>query len=184
MSINKSDMGLIIVSGPRTGSTNLMLSLSSSYSIPYIFEPNITVEFDYSKYKNNVVKYVLSGNSDVGYYKKLIEIVKQFDIIILLDRKNKKEQAESFYCLRNYGTFYKKWGREYINRESDQFKNFLTDFKNKSNLLLKLSNDLNLKIDYYEDLFNNKSLNDKRIVLDIEYLSNKYKLRQDISKIL
>lgn len=177
-------MGLIIVSGPRTGSTNLMLSLSSVYSIPYIFEPNITVDFDYSNYKNNVVKYVLLGDSDLEYYEKLIEIVKQFDIIILLDRKNKEEQSESFYSLRNYGTFYKKWGKEYIDKESDQFKNILSDVNNKSNLLLKLSNDLNLKIDYYEDLFNNKTLNDKSIKLDKKYLSDKYKLRQDILKII
>lgn len=177
-------MGLIIVSGPRTGSTNLMLSLSSVYSIPYIFEPNITVDFDYSNYKNNVVKYVLLGDSDLEYYEKLIGIVKQFDIIILLDRKNKEEQSESFYSLRNYGTFYKKWGKEYIDKESEQFKNILSDVNNKSNLLLKLSNDLNLKIDYYEDLFNNKTLNDKSIKLDKKYLSDKYKLRQDILKII
>ena len=102
-------MGLIIVSGPRTGSTNLMLSLASSYSLPYIFEPDIITDFDYSKYKNKIVKYVLLGELDSDYYKRLIDIIKQFDTVILLDRKNKEEQSESFYSLRNYGTFYKKW---------------------------------------------------------------------------
>jgi hypothetical protein len=98
-------MGLIIVCGPRTGSTNLMLSLASSYSLPYIFEPDIITDFDYSKYKNKIVKYVLLGELDSDYYKRLIDIIKQFDTVILLDRKNKEEQSESFYSHQILSSF-------------------------------------------------------------------------------
>ena len=177
-------MGLIIVCGPRTGSTNLMLSLASSYSLPYIFEPDIITDFDYSKYKNKIVKYVLLGELDSDYYKRLIDIIKQFDTVILLDRKNKEEQSESFYSLRNYGTFYKKWGHQYIDKTSEQYKDILRDVKIKSEVLVKLSEELNLKINYYEDVFYNKILNDANIKLDLKYLNNNYKLRQDTIKII
>ncbi len=177
-------MGLIVVSGPRTGSTNLMYSLASSYSIPYIFEPDILTDFEYSNYKDNVVKYVPLADYNLDYYNRLIEIIKQFDVIILLDRKNKEEQSESFYSLKNYGTFYKKWGHQYIDKISEQYKDILRDIKIQSEVLLKLSEDLNLEIDYYEDLFNNKTLTDITIGLDTKYLNNKYKLRQTTMTII
>ena len=99
--------GIIIVSSPRSGGTNLMKSISSFYNKKYYFEPDITknqVEFNYKK---DVVKYIpyhidWIDNEELYDYDKILDKIFKFKNIILLDRKNKEHQAESFYHLIHY----------------------------------------------------------------------------------
>ena len=51
-------------------------------------------------------------------------------------------------------------------------------------IIESLSNDLKLKIDYYEDLFSNNSLIDKDIKLDLDYFDPGRKLRGKKGSIL
>ena len=49
--------------------------------------------------------------------------------------------------------------------------------REKKFFLLDLSEKTNLKINYYEDVFKNKSLLEKDIKLDLKYFGPQYKLR-------
>ena len=181
------DGGILIIAAPRVGGTNLMKSIGSAYNKETCFEPDLinkSLTFDSS---NNVVKIIpfWFSHLDIDYediYKKILDESKKFKTIILLDRKNKQEQIESLYVLKMYyGTNVRvKWKDEFIDKNSNEYnicKRYINAF---INVLQRLSNDLNLPIDYYEDVYKNKSLINKNIKLDLEYFKPKYKLRQEI----
>ena len=88
----------------------------------------------------------------------LIEYSKNFQKIILLDRKDKIEQSQSLKyasITQNYHNFYK------FNNEDLDFLTQTNLLNNHSKVLNILSNTLNIPITYYEDLFqgNKNSIN-------------------------
>jgi len=172
--------GLLILSSPRSGGTNLMISMSSAYSLGYIFEPT---DLNSILNEKKIIKYVPkvifnNEKEETIYYGDLIESIKKFNTIILLDRRNKMEQSESLYCLENYKTFYKRWGGEAIDEESEQFKQIFSNMSGMSKLLEKISKDISVEIDYYEDLYYGNGLKNRNIKLDLTLFDKKYKLRQ------
>ena len=171
---------ILIVATPRSGSTNLMISMSSAYSVGYIFEPT---DLNSVLNEKKIIKYVpkvifTNEKEETIYYGDLIDSIKKFSTIILLDRHNKMEQAESLYCLENYKTFYKRWGNEAIDKESEQFKQIFSNMSKMSGLLEKISKDISVEIDYYEDLYYGNGLKNRNIKLDLSLFDKKYKLRQ------
>ena len=112
-----------------------------------------------------------------------LESAKEFQTIILIDRKNKIEQTESYYVLRthNKGVVDKKWGDEHLINKDDRYDFFQHYINSFSDFFTKISYDLNIPIDYYEDVYKTKSLTNKNIKLDLEYFKPKYKLRQKLT---
>ena len=195
------DGGILIISGPRTGSSNLMKSISSAYKKKQWFEPNILKKRPKYDSSSDVVKFVpwwvkhkwvKHINDDDGLlsvlkdhtslYKGLLDSSKKFNTVILLNRRNREEQVESLYVLKKYrNTHNEKWGTEKeIDKKSDSWKR-LASWLNRLDIILnKLSEDLNIPVNYYEDVYKNKSLSNKNIKLDLEYFKPKYKLKQEI----
>jgi len=172
----------LIIAIPRSGSSNLLSSISSAYNLKSVFEPFTNQTNTYSSFFTKSVCKVIVYRLP---YKKLINFSKNFDKIILLSRKNTLEAAESMTAMRHDLNSNSKtvW-----NEVSDKHKNLIPVYFDKmiewKDMIESLSNDLKLKIDYYEDLFSNNSLIDKDIKLDLTYFDPGRKLRGKKGSIL
>jgi len=178
---------ILIISLPRSGSTNLMLALGRGYGFSTFFEqdkdnanPNL-----YSKGKSikqdSVHKIIVDTKKGIDYY---LDLIQRFDYTILLDRKDILQQAESYYILRhiNKGKVNAQWNDEIIDRQgirkTEEYKRMLEVCKNNRNLLRGISEFSNIEIDYYEDVYSKKHLHNKEIKLDLEYMSERKRCRQ------
>ncbi len=146
------------------------------------------VNWDYTPENNVVVKSLIdiNVNNPIEFYK---EYSKLFDKTILLSRKNTQETVESYsFQVLQTKPGPNRWHEKYIYTQPvdvDRWVEFM--IKNKSNLEI-LSNELNIEIDWYEDLYCGDEekivnfLNKHEITVDIpefsEYLNPKHKLRQ------
>lgn len=157
-------MKILLIAPPRTGSTNLLNSLSevldlSKISIRHNFEyPRDEKLIDHiASKKNKIVRIIPSVNID------LFELIKKFDSTILLSRKDDEDHYKSFVNL-----FYK----EFIQRDLTSVMNGYTydelptyykeNLKYSSNwmqilkdkeFLLEISKKIKSDIVYYEDLY-------------------------------
>lgn len=183
------DGGILIISSPRSGSTNLMKSIASAYNKKACFEPDIISKFPNYNPKDDVVKYIplKQNHSSVrkiydSEYHTMIKHINEFNTVIILDRLDKKQQLESFYVLREYNNTLVniKWRDEKIDYTSEKYNIYEQYINWFSDILLRISKDLNIPIDYYENVYQNKSLSNKNIKLDLNYFDSKYKLRQKI----
>jgi len=182
------DGGILILAAPRVGGTNLMKSLGSYYNKKTCMEFDLIKKYPYFDSNKDVLKYVPLWESNYDKilntetYKNILDKSREFNTIILLDRKNKKEQLESYYVLKKYqeGNVSVKWRDESINRNDIDFIKWESYINSFTELFKMLSKDLKLPIDFYEDIYKNKSLTNKNIKLDLEYFKPKYKLRQEI----
>lgn len=182
------DGGILILSGPRTGSTNLMKSLGSYYNKKTCMEYDLIRKYPHFDSSKDVLKYVPLRESNYDKilntetYKDILNKAKEFKTIILLDRKNKKEQLESYYVLKKYqkGNVSVKWRDEEINKTDTKYKQWKSYINSFTELFKMISKDLKLPIDFYEDVYKNNSLTNKNIKLDLEYFKPNYKLRQEI----
>ena len=173
--------GILIVSAPRCGSTNLMKSLASAYDKNFSFEPDIINKYPKFSY-NDIVKIVPYWETHLKYknsfkYDLLLGNIKLFDNVILLQRKNLIEQLESYYVMKKYsmGKINRKWGNEEINKDDSYY--FLKEYLEKTNQIIdKISSDLNLKINYYEDLIDTKEIENYK--LDVSFFDSSKRLRQ------
>jgi len=180
------DGGILIIAAPRVGGTNLMKSLGSYYNKKTRMEYDIVNKYPKYNPKKDVLKYVPIWEGTIDsimndkIYQNILESAKEFETIILIDRKNKIEQTESYYVLRRYnrGLVDKKWGTEHLINKDEKYKFFEYYINSFSDFFKRISSDLNIPIDYYEDVYKTKSLTNKNIKLDLEYFKPKYKLRQ------
>ena len=184
-----SDGGIIIVAQPRTGSTNLMRSIGSFYNKKTVFEPDLINNNPKCDCTKDVVKFFpywpAHFDNTMEYdYDVILKEIKKYNTIILLSRKNKEEQIESFYSVKHLlnAEYDIKWGNEIIDKTSKEFKFYKEYIKKFDTILQKISEDLNIDINYYEDVYKNKKLNND-IKLDLSYFSNEKKLRQ-VSKLI
>ena len=183
------DGGILIIAAPRVGGTNLMKSIGSYYNKRTRMEYDIVKKYPKYNPKEDVLKYVPIWEGTIDsimndkIYENILESAKEFQTIILIDRKNKIEQTESYYVLRthNKGVVDKKWGDEHLINKDDRYDFFQHYINYFSDFFTKISYDLNIPIDYYEDVYKTKSLTNKNIKLDLEYFKPKYKLRQKLT---
>jgi hypothetical protein len=185
-------MKILIIAIPRSGSQSLMKCIGSCLKLTTIGEPfneaiRKNVNFNDTVVENNVVvKSLIDINipNVINFYK---EYSKSFDKTILLSRKNTKELSES-YEFQIWKDELTTWHQKYTysqNGDIDKWVEFM--IKTKNNLEI-LSNELNIEIDWYEDLYCGDEekivnfLNKHEITVDIpefsEYLNPKHKLRQ------
>ena len=148
-------MRTLIISLPRTGSTSLLNKIANEKNLKPYFEPfDGTNRVIYNGEDNAVVKTIICHHSNN------IQLAKEFDEIILLNRKNLKELIES----HSYHTYFLKT-KGYLHINPYVYKNPPNDIVElcKSDILKWnkemdiLSKELNKEIFYYEDLFNPNS---------------------------
>ena len=161
-------MRVLIISLPRTGSTSLLYSISKSKNLQPIYEPfdgSNRVVYD-SNMQNIVLKTIVCTqfpNDIDDYYKWIIEFSNEFDETILLSRKDLKACAES----HSYWVSNKKNGftstQKYLWKESPMDELCYSNVIYWNSVLLDVSNELNIPITYYEDIYD---------------LNSKHRLRQ------
>jgi LPS sulfotransferase NodH len=190
-------MKILVLATPRSGSTSLTKLIyshlkSSEYSI--FIEP-FNSNF-YKKYKSNgfdfetyiplqnfdnlLVKSLLlvgnieypikSFNNNESYLKWCISF---FDKIIILDRKDKLSQSQSFVINE---TMFREKGLDWHSPKYYDFSNIdktylermIVRYEESSKLLLNISNKYNIPTYYYEDIFLDNS---GQIIKLFEYLN-------------
>jgi len=153
-------MSILIISLPRTGSTELSRRLSNQTKLQEKFEPfNPSVGLlPLTNFKNIVLKtiifhlpYYITEKNRIGW---LIKLTKEFDEVILLSRKNLTDCAESWSYL-----MYKEKQKSFKSNQPylwEKTPNYNEEYLNiiKWNEELKfISNELNIPITYYEDIY-------------------------------
>lgn len=165
----------LIIAIPRSGSSNLLSSISSAYNLKPVFEPFTSHSNIHKHYsKNSVCKIITYRLS----YSKLLEFSSLFEKIILLSRKDTQATAESFVAMRYDNNSNSKLVWNEVSKYNSKYIPFYIDKVNEwKKIILELSKDLKLPVDFYEDLYSNKKLEDSSINLDLSYFDKRRKLR-------
>ena len=154
-------MNILIISLPRTGSTELGKKLSIDYNLKYVCEPfNGGNKLLKDKDLNNIVLKTILFHlptyvDEPNRINWLIELSKNFNEIILLSRRNLIACAESWAYLQ-YNEKQKRFKADspYL---WEKTPNYDEEFKfiEMCNLELEsISQKLNIPITYYEDIYN------------------------------
>jgi len=150
-------MKVLLITLPRTGSSSLLKKIAEEQNLISIVEPFNNVNGNLEKYKyynwenaNNICVKTHINHKDVTFY---LDFVKFFDKVILLSRKDLNALAESLSYANHFQNFTEKY--EWIDTPNlNENIKLVKEFNKKLSKLSKLTN---IKISYYEDLFNSKS---------------------------
>ena len=173
---------ILIIAVPRSGSTNLLNSISSAYNFEPIFEPK-PWHLHKSKWEikhNQVVKVISHPHKQFpNFYK---EIINSYDETILLSRYDAKQQIESLAVLKHNTPGSRnptrKWSEEEIKEISPENMKYVEDIIiNDRKTIEEISKEFNLPINYYEDVYSEKCLLNKNIKLDLEFFEKTKKCR-------
>tara|TARA_B100001778_G_C18524239_1_gene600372 strand:- start:271 stop:882 length:612 start_codon:yes stop_codon:yes gene_type:complete len=178
-------MKILIEAIPRSGSTALLKALAKIYNCRAITEPWLKATYhetlsqnilEERKVKNVVIKSMASQVPSDGKYEDRLDIhtrfAKQFDIVICLGRKNKKEQVESFVHAIKNNTGPKEWHGKYTfndNISEEDYIEYGNQYDSHMSDLKLLAKNLDKEIIWYEDLF---SGNKTRVNECLKYLPN------------
>jgi hypothetical protein len=154
-------MSIFIIALPRTGSSELGRRLSTHNKFKYEFEPfNPSVGLPpLTDFKKIVLKTIIFH---LPYYIKeenrinwLIELTQNFDEIILLSRKNLTDCAESWsYLIHKEKEKSFKSNQPYLWEKTPNYNEEYLNIIKWNEELTFISNELNIPITYYEDIFN------------------------------
>lgn len=170
-------MSILIISLPRTGSSNLGKKLSIDCKFRYEFEPfnqkNPNYDFNYKiPYKNSVIKTIIfqiphyvDENDRLDWF---ISLSTKFEKVILLSRKDITACCESWdFLIENVSKGFKS-NQRYEFNHSHNYDNNCMDIKKWNDELNYLSNKLNIPLTYYEDIYSPSNLNNRlRIPTDV-----------------
>ena len=161
-------MKILIISSPRCGSTSLLNNICLLNKYERIAEPYTNPKelisrgpypYPLELSKKCVVKMIsFQVPEEYGppnYFLSFIKLIhSDYDKIILLNRKNLQEHFESFINLRVRLNKKNVHGHWYIDDIEKHKKNFdLEKFIPYRNIIDEISNELNIPIVYYEDLY-------------------------------
>lgn len=154
-------MRILIIALPRTGSTSLLYKIAKEQNLNPIFEPfDGSNRFLYKNQNNIVLKTIICQHPNN------LELAKKFDKIILLTRKNIEANIES-HSYSMYFSKNKKYNSNnhyvYERPPENVIKLCSLNILNWNEEIKKLSTILNIPITYYEDLFDENSLERLRI---------------------
>jgi hypothetical protein len=154
-------MKILIIALPRTGSTSLLKKISKDRNLKPFFEPfDGTGRVIYNNENNSVVKTI------IPHHPNNLELISNFDEIILLNRRNLNELIES----HSYQTYFLKTGynsnNPYVYKTPPQeIINLCTaDILNWNEEINRLSEISKIPITYYEDIFDSNSLDRLRVL--------------------
>ena len=165
-----------------------MKSIAAANNLPFIYEP-LRFGHNITNTKNIVIKtqlhqidkLIYSGNITIEHLEKCllfyIEFSKQFDNIILINRKDTKSQSESLSVHHNGMDELEKY-IYYEKIYEDKAKLLYNNIELLNKYLIKLSEIIKIPIDTYEDVYYGHGLINKSILLDKEILNTKNKYRQ------
>lgn len=151
-------MSILIIALPRTGSSELGRRLSTHNKFKYEFEPfNPSVGLPpLTDFKKIVLKtvifhlpYYVNEENRINW---LIELTKNFDEVVLLSRKNLTDCAESWsYLMYKEKSF--KSNQPYLWEKTPNYNEEYNNIIKWNDELLFISNELNIPITYYEDIY-------------------------------
>jgi hypothetical protein len=172
-------MNVLIISLPRTGSTELGKDISIKRKIKYECEPfnggNVLLtNFDLN---NIVLKTILfhlpSYVNESNRINWLIELSKNFNEVILLSRRNLINCAESWAYLQ-YNEKQKSFKADepYLWERTPNFDKEFEFIQKCNDELVYISKKLNIPITYYEDIYNENDSNKLRKGNRFDYSKN------------
>ena len=167
-------MKILIISPPRCGSTSLLRNISKLSDYDMILEPymsndplssrtkekipypfDVTDNFIVKMITNQLPKKFVYTETSNTFFNFITSIYKDYDMVILLSRRNEKEHFESYVNLRirnkNKDNPFQPWFFEDIeNKLSTVLLNEITLYRTIINMI---STKLSIPIIYYEDLY-------------------------------
>ena len=150
-------MKVLLITLPRTGSTSLLKKISKEQKLNSIGETFNNVNGNLEKYKdydwkniNDICVKTHINHKDVTFY---LKFIKFFDEVILLSRKDLNACAESL----SYANYFQNFTEKYEWIKTPNFNENIKLVKEFNEELEKLSKLTNIKISYYEDLFDSES---------------------------
>ena len=185
--------GVLILAGGRVGGSNLMKAIAKGIRSTIKYEMDIINDWKLINPTSDVCKYVpFYDHTDLNYNyefkeianpERVIELAKQFSKIVIMNRRDKVQQTDSLYALKviNNNKNFVHWNDSNIDKESNLYKNLYRYNLEMDKCLKYFSDKLSIKMDYYEDVYEYKTLNDKSIILDYKYFGKVNKLRRSIS---
>jgi hypothetical protein len=152
-------MKILIIATPRCGGYTLHKELAKTYNLTAIHEPKwkgLDKEFR----ADSCVKTIVYDNT----LEELTSLAAKFDKVILLDRKDKVAQTQAIVALNaNKDDIKLKWEwKEGVHSSVDIIK-WATTLTNSNHTLQTLSKELNVPLEYYEDIFYGNGLADKEL---------------------
>ena len=155
-------MKVLIISLPRTGSTSLMHKIAKEKNLVPLFEPfDGSNRFLYYGQDNIVLKTI------VCHHPNNIELSKEFDEVILLSRKNLNDCIESHAYQKQFSKTKGYNSNDYYEftlPPIEVFNSCTSDILNWNEDLSLLSEKLDIPITYYEDLFDERSVDRLRLI--------------------
>lgn len=181
-------MKILIIYSPRSG-TNSIASyfLKQNTDYQYFNQPFTQyMEFGikHSTYEN-IIKYDnVLVKSDIGSFNNLKinkeKLIKDFDKVLLISRKNKREQSISYIIAAENNNYLDNSKRTYFTGGIDEARlESQIKLLEASEIELKKYLDLKIPIFYYEDLYYD-NFGELLNYLDIEYIEEDYKNILDI----
>jgi hypothetical protein len=175
-------MKILILYTPRSGTNSISeYFIKQNPNYKYFnqpFTPYRTAGITQSSYNECIEYDNVLVKTDINNFKLLKiskeKIIKDFDKVLLISRKNKREQAISYMVAKNNKNFLDKTKRKYnldgINKEiiencqnaCKRFENMLYEFKDQS-----------FRFFYYEDLFY-ENFNELFDYLNIKYIEDDF----------
>lgn len=178
----------LIIGIPRSGTTSLMKSIASAYELPYVYEPfrhsisnfeinNVVLKTQLNQIDNQMYTEIV----DESHLEKCVEFYtkfsKQFDKTILIVRNNIIQGAQSLAV--QYNGMEERSKYVYYPELYDETANKLIGkIKLINEYMIKLSDNLSIPIDTYENVYYGNGLIDTSIKLDNSMLHNSKKYRQ------
>lgn len=160
----------------RSGSTNLSYYLSSILDLPLIQSPFMRGEHDLSEMGRDGFYKIFIHNQTKGFDSLYLfgeEVIKSSDKVIIYDRLNKIDQSESlaYKQVKYYKDLTKYHNKEYYDMSivpKEKIEECKFHFSEHSLALQQLSQNHNLPIFYYEDIFLGNGLKSLSDYLSIE----------------
>ena len=157
-------MRILLISLPRTGSNSLMKQKMNEFNLTAfgeVFNPNSGTYgiSDWKSRYNIVLKTIVNQvpNEVDDIHEFWVKISKTFDEVILLSRRDLIECAQSLAFFDYYKDSGLKYDSKYTWRPTPNFEKVYEFVKELSEMIIKLSNELNIPITYYEDIFDSQS---------------------------
>jgi hypothetical protein len=152
-------MKILIIATPRCGGYTLHKELAKTYNLTAIHEPKWK-GLDKEFIEDSCVKVIVYENT----LEELVNLASKFEKVILLDRKDKIAQTQAIVSLNaNDGNMFRKWVWEEGKHSSEDIINWAVTLANCNNKLENLSKELNVPLEYYEDIFYGDGLADKEL---------------------
>ena len=188
-------MKTVLLALPRTGSSSITnYILETHRETVVVVEPFNTllhkVPILYSKllsYNNVFIKTMFADNppdfQELTHKDFIRKLYKDFDKVVCLFRRNKKEHVESYA----QAELTNKWVNQYkySSKSSALFDMLKSRIERKESEMIEVANELNLQKYYYEDLYlSGDDCNMKEFLSNIEirYDETLYQKHLDISK--